>query len=340
MTDGESTTNAGLLVYATAEQSDLIVAVARAIGRPIRVAGGPGNADAAAITTAADSAGVGPAQRCADLRHVLSTLEDAGEVDRILVASRGPLEAEERAALRAVSLPVISLEPRPARLADFLAESEHEEVVRVPRFAAGPAWRLAADAIADFGRIALLEIAVAGRPEEGSLHARLHDAMDALDRLVARPAGLAAGMDRGPGDVPEHLAALRGAMALEVRGEDGWCASIACTDAAPAWSRRIAATGPAGRFELDESGFIWTDVSGTVIERLTVSDADAGGLAPGPRAIAHALARPAGDPADRSSRERRIRRFALCESARLAARTGERESPARLADVLGGSGDG
>ncbi len=348
------------MIWAEAAQADLVAAIVGHSRRRVVAVGGPAEADAAAVLAAVSPpAAAGPAPtRFRDLRHAVSTLatESGAAPPRVLVAARGALEGDERAALRASGTSVLSLEPRPARLPDFLAESSLEDPVRTPRLAASPAWRVAADAIADFGPITLLEIAMASRPEEGSLHARLHDAMDVLDRLAGRPAGVAAGMDRGPGDVPEHLSALRGSMAVEIRGAEGWCAAVAATDAAPTWSRRVAATGPAGHFVLDDAGFTWTGADGRMVERLsakpgsgagpgseaaTARDSGPGGgdggeTSPGVAAIAEALLRPAADPLDRTSHERRIRRYALCEAARLAARTGERESPARLVSVMGG----
>jgi hypothetical protein len=355
MSEGGTLPERGLMVWATAEQAALIVQVARSLRRPLRIVGGPRDQDAAALLAAAREAELideaVPPDRASDLRHALSTLSPDRDVDRVLVAARGALEADERAALRTCPVPVVSLEPRPARLPDFLAEPDGDDDVRTPRLTGSAAWRLAADAIAEFGPIRLLEIAMAGRPAEGSVHARLHDAMDVLDRLLTLPAGVTAGMDRGRGDVPEHLAALRGAMAVELRGDDGWCATLACTDAAPVWSRRVTATGDAGRFVLDDAGFTRWGPDGRRLEHLRVGDADDGDDAtrsadpatdedPGTAAIVETIARPAGDPVDRLSRDRRIRLYALCEAARLASRTGERESPGRLIGVFGHVTDG
>ena len=338
------------MAWATADQASLVIRIARSLRRPLRIVGGPRDQDAAAVAAAAEEAGViaetTPPTRAGDLRHALSTISPEYGVDRVLVAARGALEADERTALRACPIPVVSLEPRPARLPDFLAEPEGDDHVRAPRLTGSAAWRLAADAIAELGPIRLLEAAMAGRPVEGSVHARLHDAMDVLDRLLTLPAGVAAGMDRGRGDVPEHLAGLRGAMAVELRGDDGWCATLACTDTAPIWSRRVTATGDAGRFVLDDEGFTRWGPGGDVLERLQVAggehDEHDGGEAgpgrdvdPGVAAIVEAIARPPGDPVDRLSRDRRIRLYALCEAARLAARTGERESTGRLIGVFG-----
>jgi hypothetical protein len=352
MSEDGTLPDSGLMVWATADQASMVVRIARRLRRPLRIIGGPRDQDAAAVIAAADEAGVidasAPPTRVADLRHALSTLAPDRGLDRVLVAARGALEVDERAALRACPMPVTSLEPRPARLPDFLAEPEGDDHVRTPRLTGSAAWRLASDAIAEFGPIRLLEVAMAGRPAEGSVHARLHDAMDVLDRLLTLPAGVAAGMDRGRGDVPEHLAGLRGSMAVELRGDDGWCATLACTDAAPAWSRRVTATGESGRFVLDDEGFTRWGPDGGILERLRVAgegggdavdsdagDRDADDADPGIAAIAGTIARPPGDPVDRLSRDRRIRLYALCEAARLASRTGERESPGRLIGVFG-----
>lgn len=318
----------------------MIARLAECTGLPLAAAGGPDPGDAAALATAAACEASLPA--VSDLRHAVATL-DADSVAAVLVAARGGLEADERAALRSASVPVISFEPRPARISDVGGEFTAPEPGRVPRLGESPAWTAATEAIEEFGRIRVLDVAVHGRPEEGSLHARLHDAMDIIERLAGEAAGVAAAVDGPSTDLPEHLAGLRGGIAARIRGEDAWCASVVASDAAPAWNRRVTAIGPNGRFDLDDDGFVWIDPDGAVRERLAappLTGDRTGDASPRPiggtERLADLVSRcvEGSAPPAGASAERRIRRFALSEAALLSARTRESEDPRRIARLL------
>ncbi|MFK7958990.1 MAG: hypothetical protein AB8G96_00555 [Phycisphaerales bacterium] len=323
----------GIIVWATATQAPLVAAVARRLDRPVRFVGGPHPSDVAPLRDVADVA-----EPFTDLRHTLRTTAEAGE-NIVLLAARGRRRADVREAVRAVRGPVLSLEPPAGTLADANADrADSDDDARHPLLAWTDPWRAVRDRLGDFGPIRLVEASFTGRTEHGSLHARLHDACDAIDRAGLEVHEVAAATGRGPRGVPDDLHEWTGSVAVRLGGHGGWCGTIAASDEAGTWSRRVILHGEGGRISVDDASMVWTDASGITVETFTpdtpATSFDAVIAARHAAQTATSADAETAPPASEASRERRRRRFSLCETVRLAARTGESERPSRVAEML------
>ena len=91
----------------------------------------------------------------------------------------------------------------------------------VPLMRRSPGYRAALETIEEFGQRQLIDIAVGSGPGQGTLFARLFDAMDLLETLCGPAEGIDAALAAPPTSFPESLADLRGHMTLNVRFAKG-----------------------------------------------------------------------------------------------------------------------
>lgn len=306
-----------LLVWAEAEQ-DAIVRDTIAVGGFELV--GIGAADADAARRLADAFDV---PRLGDLRQAIVL----GEADLVWIAARDPIEADERRALRDRGLCCVSTEPRPVDLADFMRDADEARTARtIPLLRYGSAWRSAADARAEFGVPVAVHVTCAGTPEQGSLAARLFDAMDVISAL-----GLTVETVDADFSAPVREA-LHGHLAALVRGTTVR-ASILASDASGAWRRSVTLLGPRGTLHLDDGGYTWHDASGATAEDYHVEDD--GSIPSAPALFAEQMRRrldnldAAAEPPDDLAA-----RLTLCAAARLSGRTRQPEAPDNLRRML------
>lgn len=285
---------------------------------------GVGGATLAAASELADALGV---ERLTDLRQTLHR----DDVDLLWLASPEPIGADERRLIREVGLTVVSTEPRPMEIADLVLDpAEASTAMFVPLMRRSPGYRTALDTIDEFGQRQLIQITLGSGPGEGTLFARLFDAMDLLETLCGPADGIDAALAGPQASFPESLADLRGHMTLNVRFAKGRCASIAVSDRAGSWSRAVTIVGPAGRLRIDDVDHEWIGADGETVEAATPREPVTAGALVGEQMIRAMETRDAcGDrPPDTA------RLLALCEAARLSCRTGQGETPQKLLEML------
>lgn len=253
------------------------------------------------------------------------------DADLLWLATRQPIEADTRRWIRERGLSTVSCEPRPMAVADLLLNSAEGTTAHVvPLMRRSPGFRSAADALSDFGPWASALVAVGCGPDDGTLLARLFDAMDLLDDQFGSALGVQATLAGCAGAVPEALRDLHGHMTINARFADHRGAAVAASDAAGSWFRRVTALGPHGRLDITDDGFTWTDPHGSTVDRGGSSHA----LTPGELIGLHIarvvrnLDAAEGPPPDAA------RLLALCDAARLSCRTGGSETPQRLLEMM------
>jgi hypothetical protein len=161
------------------------------------------------------------------------------------------------------------------------------------------------------------------------LFARLFDAMDLAESLCGPIKELGAALWRPRAGVPETLAGLVGHLTVNVRFADNRCAAATVSDLAGRWFRQVAVLGEGGRLSIDDEGFEWVSPDG----RLVDSHREEGRLGPGDLVAIHARRLLEGaDAADLPPDGARL--LAVCEAARLSARTGADEAPRKVLEMM------
>jgi hypothetical protein len=313
-----------------------------------------------------------------DLRAALARLDFEGEdgVDMVFLAGPGAFggdassDAEaDRAAIRACrerGVAVMTLEPLPASMLAFarptagspeVRDDEHAErelgAVFAPRLRSSKRCRELTDVLGDFGVPRVVQIESLGRPGEGSLGARLYDALDSVRWLLGDAESAHAAYVPGPGagrELPtDTLAGLRGTMSVNLQFEDGRAAHVLASDVAATWSRSITLLGDASRVEsgtmrVSDEAFQWVGADGGVLDTSKAAKRrPARPGADGPHAVSAEVigAQVRELLAGRTTREAPIeaaRVLAMAGTVLLSARTRQAESVANVLRMMGMGG--
>jgi hypothetical protein len=323
-------------VWATPDQAPLASACLRRAGLTAAWAASPGRAGPHAL---AEALGCETAEtfrslvradaRCALLLAPAPSDPDAGLHDPSLL--RRLRERETR---------ILSVEPTPASVRDAaaLGASDLDAVVHIgPLLRRSPGGSAALDAMETFGHVRVIALTAISRPGQGSLAARLIDAMDWMLAALGEPETVdacvhgprsSAGLTLAPG---ESLATLTGEMTAHLRFATGASATLTLSDRSGRWFRGATMHGDAGVLRVVDGGLEWLDDAGAPSER---TDADAPPPT-GAEAIGDALREAVeGRPASVRPFDF-LRTLAMAEAAVLSARTGQAESPATLLRMAG-----
>jgi hypothetical protein len=252
------------------------------------------------------------------------------DADLLWLAAPGAIGPDERKLLRDAPVPVISSVPLPGSVAEIADDSREAEVARfVPLMRRSPGYRAAREVFDQFGRRQSAGIVAGSGGGEGTLFARLFDAMDLAETLCGPVKELGAALWRPVAGVPETLAGLAGHLTANVRFADNRCAAVAVSDLAGRWFRQVTVLGEGGRLSIDDSGFEWVSPNGELID----SHREKGRLGAGDLVAIHARRLlDAADAADPPPDGARL--LAVCEAARLSARTGAGEAPRKVLEML------
>lgn len=289
-----------------------------------------------------------------DLRHALATTGAAAAIILTPLGEEGERSGTATsllddpaglAACRERHLAVASIEPVPATLNDLAAGIDPNAPgapAQLPLLVRSRAFAEAAEALHLIGTLRTVFISMRTPAGEGSLAARLTDAMSAVRALLGEPdsidcavipPGSAAGLYPAPA---ETLRRLRGDLSANLRfsGSTGpRAASIALSDRAGRWFRGVTMLADQGCIRLTDDGIEVIGPAGGPIDQpsspaLRPSAAQSAPLTSGAPIIAQALRRhlerakaPAPEPIDMPSV------LAMCEAALLSARTSQNESP-------------
>lgn len=331
------------LLWATPASADLARRVAEGAGLTPIAAGGTGVA-----RTFAESIGATPFD---DLRHALHT----SDAEAALLAAGGGAEwallsdAEFLRACAARGLRIITLAPYPTsvRAAARADASAPASPVFAPLFRRSPGAIAAAEAVGMFGQVTTLDLSCRSGGGQGSLAARLYDAMDFALALLGAPETIDASV-RGPrAESGLRLAAgdslrdLRGDMTLHLRYADGRSAAIMLSDRAGRWFRGATLLGESGCVRVDDGAFEWVDGAGRLVDTSVRraparrapkdDDPDEGAVAAMVGDVSRLLdpRTPPAAPTDY------LWALSMSEAALLSARTGQPESPSTIQRMAG-----
>lgn len=172
---------------------------------------------------------------------------------------------------------------------------------------------------------------------EGSLGARLFDALDSLHAVMGEAETITASytppLPGNPSPPPEGLIALSGTIAATFRFANGRTACVFASDRAAAWRRSTTILAPAGRLTVSDDGFEWRDEIGAVVDSSSPTS-------PAPtwtafKALSEALGRfldPA-TPPDAPTDLPAV--LSMAQAVLLATRTSQPESPATIRRMVG-----
>ena len=312
----------GLAVWATPEVLEYALSVVAQLKTPLKGVGTPGVfeppvfCDNASVTTF-DDLRTGPIESGASAVLLADRRFDPTQA----------LQGEPR---------LCTLEPleRPTAV--------NQPVQLIGAFARSVGFKAAMQIFDDFGPITSLHVTSHCGSGQGSLYARLYDAVttvlavlggpDMIDAMLVPPP-VAPGSDGGriPNDpLPEGLSQLTGDLGALIRCQPLGLATISASDHA-CWERRVQILGPSGTLSVDEDGLSWRGPDGKSIEE-HVSKSD--GFKSATRQAAEEIdlwSAGQWEPLHQADPSLTI---ATCEATRLSCRTREPESTLKVQELL------
>lgn len=305
-----------LIVWAEPAQDALVEEAVRTAGADLVAVGSSTSAGASAL---AALLGV---PKVADLRQAAQR----DDVDVIWLATNDPLEADARRRLREAEIVAVSTEPRPMVFTEVLIDPDEARTAPfVPLFRRSAGYRAALDVLEDFGPRCAVNVCVGGGPGEGTLFARLFDAMDLLETLCGTALGIDAALAGPLSSAPEALAALHGHLTANLRYGDNVCASITASDCAGAWFRRATIVGEERVLTITDGGYALSGPPGEPWETGGTDERLTPGALTGLEIVRRLDDLDAGTPPVNVPAV-----LAQCEAARLSCRTGQGETPQKL----------
>ncbi len=311
---------ARLIVWAHADQQILIKDMLRKSKAELVAVGSPKSADAA------DLAKILKTDRLNNLREAILN-ENA---DLLWLAAPASLEVDERRLIREVGKIAISSEPRPGSISELADDPDEATTVRfVPLMRRSSGYIAAQDVFDQLGPRQCVNVSMRSGVGQGTLFARLFDAIDIIDSLCGDAELIDASLAGPLGATPETLAGLHGHMTLNMRLSNNCCACVAISDCAGSWFRGVTIMAEGGCLRLDDAGFEWTSQEGEILD----SHREKKALNPGQLIATHCKhlldKQTSSEPPPDNAKL-----LAVCEAARLSCRTGQGEAPRRMLEML------
>lgn len=311
-----------LIVWADADQETLLSEVAAVSEIEIAAVGSPAPGVAASLAKTFDAPTID------DLRQALLREDVAG----MWVASAEPVDPAAIRLMQQGALPVFSAEPLPGTMADLSAADDAAAAHVVPLMRRSPGFRAAIEVMPQFGFVQAVNVNLRSGRGQGTLSARLFDAMDLIESLCGEAEMMDAALVSPIAGVPETLALLRGHMTMNLRFSGSRCACVAVSDHAGSWFRGVTVLGEQGCLRISDDGFEWIGLDGAIVDSHKPLPGEAR-CDPGTLAASHIVR----IMEQRDTSEPRVdhaRLLAICEAARLSCRTGQGEAPRKLLQML------
>jgi len=250
--------------------------------------------------------------------------------DILWLAAPDSVEHEVREQLPSLAQCVISSEPPFCSLPDAAMDPESGSPLEfVPLMRCSPGFRAASEVLPQFGPVACLNVFFRSGVGQGTLLARLFDAMDMVNMLCGPAETINAALAGPLPEAPEQLSSLRGHLTANLRFKANRCGCIALSDHAGTWFRGVTVLGEHGHLRISDNGFEWIGVDGRLIDRH--AEPAAAGL---PALIADQVTRSIADNTPALPPMDHVTLMSLCEAARLSCLTGQDEAPAKLVHVM------
>lgn len=329
-------------------QAPMVRAIAARAGLRIIAAGMPNSKQR---RSAPDVALIEGAEPISDLRAALATSTIRAAILATPAASAdSPASDPDLLRLaRSRHITLLSFEPIPASVADS-RDAEAGQWIETCRFLglfrSAPALASVGDLLESFGTPRTLTVSFRSGKGQGSLGARLFDAMHTVHSILGVPESIDAsiitqvatsGLRLEPS---EALRFLHGDLTANLRYAGAKSAALSLSDRAGRWFRGVALVGESGCIRMDESGVERNDAEGQVIEKSPTPRkkpaSKAGALfediidAPALEALAESARRAVDPRAPKPEPFDLEAVLSMCEASILSARTGQPESPATV----------
>lgn len=312
--------SARLIVWAHVDQLMLIKDMLRKTKAELVAVGSPQSADAAELAENLKT------ERLSNLREAI--LHEKANL--LWLAAPARLEVDERRLLREVDITTISSEPRPGSISELTDDPDEAVTARfVPLMRQSPGFRAAQEVFDQLGPRQCVNVSMRSGVGQGTLFARLFDAIDMIDTLCGDAELIDASLAGPLGAIPESLAGLHGHMTLNMRFSNNCCLCVALSDCAGLWFRGVTILAEGGCLRLDDAGFEWTSQDGDILD----SHREKKALNPG-QLIAIDTMRIIEKQSAAEPPPDNAKLLAVCEAARLSCRTGQGEAPRRMLEML------
>ena len=309
-----------MIAWAQADQESLVRDMVRRSGYELVAIGSAKSADATQLAEALN------VPRIEKLRDAI--LHD--DIELLWLAASESIQPDERHLIRQQTTPTISSEPRPGSIAQLQADpSESDTAHFVPLMRHSPGYRAAQEVFEHFGSRQCVNVSFRSGPGEGSLFARLFDAIDLLEVLCGDVEMMDAALAGPLSTPPESLSGLHGHLTLNMRYSGNCCSCVALSDCAGSWFRGVTVLAEAGCLRIDDQGFEWVAPDGEIID----SHRQKKRATPG-EVIAMDAMRLLENAQVTEPPQDNAKLLAVCEATRLSCRTGQGEAPRKMLEML------
>ncbi len=233
---------------------------------------------------------------------------------------------------------VLSVEPLQIELGDLIDEDPPTHFHSVPAFDQSPGFLAAAEPHEHLAPPRLVRMTSHGRPEDGSLLARLIDGWSCVLQFSPLPETVDAQLRsrHRPTKAPPALRLLTGWLTAHGRVADGGSVYVEAADRAAASQRKLTVLSASGQLEVTDQTYTLHDGPGSLVDR-----SPSPGRVPGPgpadpvELIAEQWRRILQRPLAPPPKPQRARTLACVHACLLSARTGQPENVARLLQIGG-----
>lgn len=237
---------------------------------------------------------------------------------------------------------VLTLEPVPDGIADCPRRQEAKNVWLIPLMRRSQAITLFEEISESFSTVRSVCVTMRGCSYQGSLYARLTDAMDVLEQICGQAELLDAAMSTPLGmsaEAPDSLRAMHGHLTINTRFAENCCGCVQVSDVGSTWARGITILGDGGCARLTDRAFEWWNQSGKLVDSARLDDNFENFpdsiVDPLPVRLLSQQINRVLDPSKPRLEQRNILRVvAVCEAVRLSLATGASETPRKLMELI------
>ncbi len=216
--------------------------------------------------------------------------------------------------------------------ASAAALSWASRLIPIPGFTRSPGWTSAAEPLEVLGAIRLIGVTSFGSANECSLFSRLHDAFRVIHTLAAMPESIDA-MLAGPSvQAQENPRQITGHLAAFARLPGGATAVLQVSDRTGPNDRQLTIVGDQSRIRAGDLDYDLIDHEGRPLDHRQSAEATGGFTQLIAWQWKRVLQRPSVTPAQAPPPDD-AQILACCLACLLSARTGQPESPGKIADA-------
>jgi hypothetical protein len=204
-------------------------------------------------------------------------------------------------------------------------------ILLVPTFAQSPGFLGAADPNELLGDRRTIRFTSDGRPEHGSLFARLFDAWLTVLSFTMMPETIDASLASNVNDPPDDLKSLAGSLLAHARMPGANAALLEITDAAGQTGRVLRVRGDNASLRITDTAYTLRNTAGDMLDETTATGPD--GFVDMLAAQWHRLLDQPANAISAGHAQPQADAMACCLACLLSIRTGQPESPSKLLEM-------